>query len=32
MIAHFYQADKVYGERLMKASSVSMADIKQYIK
>lgn len=31
MIAHFYQADKEYGNRLMKATDVSLNDIKQYL-
>lgn len=31
MIAHFYQADKVYGERLMKATNTSMDSVKQYL-
>ncbi len=30
MIAHFYQADKDYGKALMKATNVSMSDIKPY--
>lgn len=32
MIAHFYQADKTYGERLMKATMTNLSDIEQYIK
>ena len=32
MIAHFYQADKTYGERLMKATNTKLADVEQYIK
>lgn len=32
MIAHFYQANNEYGNRLMKATQTSMNDIKQYIK
>lgn len=32
MIAHFYQADKTYGERLMKATNVKLSDIEKYIK
>ena len=31
MIAHFYQADKVYGERLMKATNVTLDQVKQYL-
>ena len=31
MIANFYQADKTYGERLMKATNTSMNDVKQYL-
>ena len=32
MIAHFYQADKAYGERLLKATSLKVSDIQEYIK
>ena len=32
MIAHFYQADKTYGERLLKATGLNASDIKEYIK
>ena len=31
MIAYFYQADKTYGERLMKATNTSINDVKQYL-
>jgi catalase len=31
MIAYFYQADKTYGERLMKATNVKMNEIEKYI-
>ena len=31
MIAHFYQADKEYGTRLMKATKTQLSDIEQYI-
>lgn len=31
MIAHFYQANKEYGTRLMKATNTSFEDIKKYI-
>lgn len=32
MIAHFYQADKTYGERLLKATNLKVSDIQEYIK
>ncbi|WP_177760730.1 catalase [Flavobacterium sp. I3-2] len=32
MIAHFYQADKTYGERLLKATNLNVSDIQEYIK
>ncbi len=32
MIAHFYQANKEYGTRLMKATNTSLSDVEQYIK
>lgn len=31
MIAHFYQADKEYGTRLMKATNTSLKEVEQYI-
>ena len=31
MIAHFYQANTEYGTRLMKATNISMNDVKQYL-
>ena len=32
MIAHFYQADKTYGERLLKTTNLKVSDIEEYIK
>lgn len=32
MIAHFYQADKEYGTRLMKSTQTNMNDVLQYVK
>lgn len=32
MIAHFYQADKTYGERLLKSTNLNISDIQEYIK
>ena len=32
MIAHFYQADAEYGNRLLKATNLKVADIEEYIK
>ena len=32
MIAHFYQADTEYGNRLLKATNLKVADIEEYIK
>ncbi len=32
MISHFYQADKAYGERLLKATNLTVNDINEYIK
>jgi catalase len=32
MIAYFYQADKNYGERLMKATNTSLSDVQKFIK
>ncbi|RZL46069.1 MAG: catalase, partial [Pedobacter sp.] len=32
MIAHFYQANKEYGNRLLKATKLNVADIQEYIK
>ncbi len=31
MIAHFYQANNEYGTRLMKATNISINDVKQYL-
>ncbi|WP_313386628.1 catalase [Chishuiella sp.] len=31
MIAHFYQANKEYGNRLLKSTNTSLSDIKQYL-
>jgi len=31
MIAHFYSANKEYGNRLLKATNTSFNDIKQYL-
>jgi len=32
MLAHFYQADKEYGARLLKATNIALSDVQQYIK
>jgi catalase len=32
MLAHFYQADKEYGTRLIKATNTSLGDVQQYIQ
>ncbi|WP_317163277.1 catalase [Sphingobacterium composti Ten et al. 2007 non Yoo et al. 2007] len=32
MIAHFYQADKEYGTRLLKATNTTWSDVEKYIK
>lgn len=32
MIAHFYQADAEYGNRLLKATNLKVVDIEEYIK
>lgn len=32
MIAHFYQADKEYGNRLLKATKLTFDDVKEFIK
>lgn len=32
MIAHFYQANQEYGNRLLKATNLTVADIKEFIK